>query len=76
MNIKVLLLTPKKLWFMSWGLLGLKHPFLGLFLMFVPNFIMYVAIVVFIVPNSNLYMSLHETSSFTFLERRQRPLWA
>ena len=58
------------------GLLGLKMLLLGAFLMFVQNVIMYVALVVFIVPNSNLHMSLHETSLFTFFERRQRPLWA
>ena len=47
------------------GLLGLKHPFLGLFLMFVGNAILYVVIGVLMVLNSNLQVPIPETSPFT-----------
>ena len=46
MDIKVLLLNPEKLR-VPRELLMLKHPFWGLFLMFVKNDIIYVVIVVF-----------------------------
>ena len=77
MKIKVLLLTPKKtLVRVPRGLLWQEIPLLGDFLMFVQNVIMYVAIVVFIVPNSNLHMPLHETSSFTSFGTDTASLWA
>ena len=57
------------------GLLVLKTPLLRAFLMFVQNVIMYVTIVVFIVPNSNLHMSLHEASSFTFFGTETGSRW-
>ena len=47
-NIKVLLLTPKKLWFVSLGDFRTKNaPILGAFLTFVQNVIMFVFILVY-----------------------------
>ena len=47
MNIKVLLLTPENVGFYPRGLLEVKTPLLGAFLMFVQNVTMYITIVVF-----------------------------
>ena len=77
MNIQVVPHTTVKLWFTSpGGLLGLKTPHFGVFQTFVQNVIMYVFIVVFIVPISNLHMPSHETSSFTFFGTDTASLWA
>ena len=67
MNIKVLLLTPKKLVRVPLGVLGLKNAHFRGF-SDVCSKCHYVCCYsgFFIVPNSNLHMSLHETSSFAF----------
>ena len=72
MAIKLVLLPPAKQWFMFPGTFRAKTPFLGDFLMFVQNVLkcLYGG---FMVLNSNLYIPIHETSSFSRLERMQRP---
>ena len=65
MNINALLLTPQNSGSVPHGLSGLKNALLGAFVDVCQNFIMFVVIVVFMVPEPNLNVVIHDTLSFT-----------